>query len=191
MGHFLFLKEQFWCLMPPGGVKAAGAGRGSCSCERHVARLLCKRQPGPVGFAVFVEPVHAGRKMHCRIDLRMNFLVAALLSLAGSAALADNLKPAHSTLRCGWFDNPTPANAWLVDREGEWTVGIQGGHQAEGEWPTFAPRQWVKTNGGHGHGCACLTVVADPETHEILRIVSARAVPLSQCRRDRALKEPV
>jgi hypothetical protein len=30
--------------------------------------------------------------------------------------------------RCGWFSNPTPGNAWLKDRDGEWTIGTQGNH---------------------------------------------------------------
>ena len=27
----------------------------------------------------------------------------------------------------GWLQNPTPGNWWLVDRDGEWTIGTQGG----------------------------------------------------------------
>jgi hypothetical protein len=49
--------------------------------------------------------------------------------------------------RCGWFSNPTPGNAWLEDRDGEWTVGIQGNHEAEGDWPSFKRSQRVVTNG--------------------------------------------
>jgi Protein of unknown function (DUF4087) len=44
--------------------------------------------------------------------------------------------------RCGWFSNPTPANASLFDRDGEWIIGVQGGYQAEGDWPDFEPGQW-------------------------------------------------
>lgn len=93
--------------------------------------------------------------------------------------------------RCGWFSNPTPANAWLEDRNGEWIISVQGGHQAEGEWPTFKPRQWVSTNvGSYGYGCACLQLRADHQTHRVLEIKSSSARPLSACRRDRSLKEP-
>ena len=35
--------------------------------------------------------------------------------------------------RCGWFSNPTPSNAFLSDRHGEWIIGLQGGHQAKGD----------------------------------------------------------
>jgi hypothetical protein len=91
--------------------------------------------------------------------------------------------------RCGWFSNPTPANAWLIDRDGEWTIGVQGGHQAEGDWPDFKPSQWVETNVHYGYGCACLRVNVNKQTHEVMEIKSARARPLSQCRRDPALKK--
>src|SRR5690348_8019506 len=59
--------------------------------------------------------------------------------------------------RCGWFYNPTPGNAWLFDRDGEWTIGVQGGPQADGDWPNFR-EQWVETNGGYGYGCGCFSV---------------------------------
>jgi hypothetical protein len=93
--------------------------------------------------------------------------------------------------RCGWFSNLTPANAWLDDKDGEWTIGVQGGYQAEGDWPTFKPRQWVITNhGGYGYGCACLRVRVNRETHEVLEIKSSYARPLAACRKDRSLKQP-
>jgi hypothetical protein len=92
--------------------------------------------------------------------------------------------------RCGWFSNPTPANAWLEDKDGEWIIGIQGGYQAEGDYPDFADQQWVKTNGNYGYGCACMKVRVDYKTHRILEIASATAKPLSACRKDPALKEP-
>jgi Protein of unknown function (DUF4087) len=92
--------------------------------------------------------------------------------------------------RCGWFENPTPANAWFTDRDGEWIVGVQGGPQAEGDWPEFPRYRWVRTNGSYGYGCACMTVEADAATGQVSRIVASRSRPLSRCRADRALKEP-
>lgn len=117
-------------------------------------------------------------------------LPVLVLCLVACAALAKEPAPAAAALRCGWFDNPTPGNAWLTDRDGEWTIGIQGGHQADGDWPEFSAAQWVKTNVHHGHGCACIRLVADAETREVQRILSARAVPLRQCRQDPVLTEP-
>jgi hypothetical protein len=120
-------------------------------------------------------------------------LVGGLLFAAVAFAGGRPVKPAGPAAefetRCGWFSNPTPANASLYDREDEWIVGVQGGHQAEGDWPSFGRGQWVKTNGHYGHGCACLRLRAERESGRVLEIQSARARPLSACRRDRALKK--
>ena len=91
--------------------------------------------------------------------------------------------------RCGWFSNPTPANASLHDRDGEWIIGVQGGYQAEGDWPSFKARQWVETNGHYGHGCACMRLRVNRETGRVIEIESARARPLAACRRDRSLRK--
>lgn len=92
--------------------------------------------------------------------------------------------------RCGWFSNPTPANAWLNDKDGEWIIGTQGGHQAEGDWPSFKKSQWIKTNGSYGYGCACLKGTFNKQTNEVVEIKSAAARALSVCRKDKALKKP-
>ena len=116
-------------------------------------------------------------------------LVLAAAALAGGRGAAGTARaPAPAETRCGWFSNPTPANASLYDREAEWVIGVQGGHQAEGDWPDFGPKQWVETNVHYGYGCACLRVRVDRETHKVTEIESARPRPLSACRRDRALK---
>lgn len=91
--------------------------------------------------------------------------------------------------RCGWFSNPTPANASLYDSQREWIIGVQGGYQAEGDWPDIPPKQWVETNVHYGYGCACLRLTVNHETSEVIKIVSASARPLSACRRDKALKK--
>ena len=92
--------------------------------------------------------------------------------------------------RCGWFANPTPGNAWLTDKDGEWLIGAQGGYQAEGDWAEFSDDEWVKTNGYYGYGCACMQVTVDRKNMKILKISSATAKPLSACRNDKALEEP-
>ena len=117
----------------------------------------------------------------------LTFAAAALAMPAGQAGAAPTPTPAAET-RCGWFDNPTPGNASLHDREDEWIIGVQGGHQADGDWPEFGPKQWVETNVHYGYGCACMSVEVDRESHHVTKILSARARPLSACRRDKALK---
>ena len=121
-----------------------------------------------------------------RPEPRSRWCGLALAALVATPALA--AEPAVQ--RCGWFENPTPANAWFTDRDGEWIVGVQGGHQADGDWPVFPRYRWVRTNGNYGYGCACLKLVADAATGEVSRIVSSRSLPLARCRADRALKEP-
>lgn len=84
-------------------------------------------------------------------------LLLAFVSLGSARARRPRaLAVEQAETRCGWFSNPTPANAWLHDRDGQWTIGAQGGHHAEGDWPSFKAGQWVETNGHYGHGCACL-----------------------------------
>ena len=93
--------------------------------------------------------------------------------------------------RCGWFENPTPSNAWLTDRDGEWIISVQGGFQADGDWPDFKPQQWILTNAGsYGYGCACIQAKLNRKTHKMLEIKSATAKSLAVCRKDRSLKEP-
>ena len=119
-------------------------------------------------------------------------LTAALVfSVGGRSEPRVGPSAAQFETRCGWFSNPTPANIWLYDRDGEWTIGVQGGHQAEGDWdwPQFKPGQWVETNVHYGYGCACVQLRADKETHNVLEVKSARARPLSVCRKDRALRK--
>jgi hypothetical protein len=90
--------------------------------------------------------------------------------------------------RCGWFENPTPANAWLTDRDGEWLISVQGSYQADGDWPVFKESQWKKTNVHYGHGCACMKLTVDKVEKRVIAIQSSYARPLSACRKDKGLK---
>ena len=114
-----------------------------------------------------------------------------MLAFFLAAVLAQSAPAAQSTpeRRCGWLQNPTPANYWLLDRDGEWTIMAQGGFQAEGwdEMGDMSARGWVGINGSYGYGCACMTVTTDRATMRITRVFSATAVPLRQCRNDRRL----
>jgi len=114
----------------------------------------------------------------------MPAMLLSLLLLVTAAPAAER--------RCGWLHNPTPANYWLIDRDGEWLIGAQGGFQAPGmdEMPDMSTRGWVRTNGNYGHGCACMTVETDRRNMRITRIHSAESRPLRQCRTDRRLPRP-
>ena len=115
-------------------------------------------------------------------------MIALMLALAAAASPI----PAKPEKRCGWLVNPTPANWWLVDRQDQWTLGVQGGYQAPGmeELPDMSTGGWVETNGSYGYGCACLSVTTDRKSGRVTRIFSGRSVPLKQCRADRRLKRP-
>jgi hypothetical protein len=124
---------------------------------------------------------------------RFGFVPIAALALASALLVGCANVPAEegTRVRCGWFDNPSPQNVTLTDRDGTWTVSEQGGHAAAGDWPVFATRDWVASGvGSYGYGCACLTVVDDAVERRVVEIVSARPRSLATCRRDPALVEP-
>jgi hypothetical protein len=101
-------------------------------------------------------------------------------------------KPAAAGRRCGWLHNPTPANWWLVDRDGQWILGTQGREPVAGmdEMPDMSAGEWVETNGSYGYGCACMDMMVDPASGDVLRISNAAPRPLAQCKADRKLPNP-
>jgi hypothetical protein len=117
----------------------------------------------------------------------------ALAALALPAIASDSASTAAPQLqtRCGWFHNPSPNNASLTDRDGEWAIAIQGQFDAKGDWPEFKKSQWVPSgNASYGHGCVCMRVVTDPAEHRITLISASTVKPLATCRSDKALKAP-
>lgn len=130
------------------------------------------------------------------------FIIAALviffavIFILHSTPIESAMKP---ETRCGWFSNPTPANAWLTDAQGDWLISLQGaGWLVDGWPPEFKTGQWVETNGHYGYGCACMKVkvIGPPEGDKaagrIIKIFSSYPKPLSSCRKDKTLrgKEP-
>lgn len=114
--------------------------------------------------------------------------VAALL-IGGAAAGAAQAAPER---RCGWLVNPTPANWWLRDRDGEWVISVQGGPEVPGMdgLPDMTTPGWVATNGSYGYGCACLMLETGPG-RRVLRVVSGEPLPIARCRGDRTLPGPM
>lgn len=119
---------------------------------------------------------------------RLMLLVPALLLTATVARAQPG-----SENRCGWYENPSPANHWLTDRDRQWLIGAQGGYQARGmdRIGDSSSGQWVSRGpGSYGYGCACGQVRTDRRNSQITNIYAWRSVPLAQCRRDRRLREP-
>ena len=119
--------------------------------------------------------------------MRLPAILAAVLA-AGAVALPSPAQRAPER-RCGWLQNSTPANYWLIDRDGEWTLSVQGGYRAPGmdEMRDMTTRGWVEVNGHYGYGCACMTVTTDRQTGRVTRLFSATPLPLRRCRADRRL----
>ena len=116
--------------------------------------------------------------------VRLSIGLAALIALDTTGQTAER--------RCGWVENPTPANWWLRDREAEWTLSSMGGDEAQGQdnMPDMSTRGWVKTNGGYGYGCGCMVVEVDRASKRITRLISATPVPLARCYADNTLPKP-
>lgn len=145
------------------------------------------------------------RKIMKKIVWIICLIVGGFLSFIGGSAVGarseENNQPnvfevvesdsAIEVTRCGWLSNPTPANFWLDDKDGQWIIGVQGGHQAKGaDIPEFPDSQWVQTNGSYGYGCACLKGTFSTRTKKVQYIKSATVRTLSACRKDKMLKEP-
>jgi len=111
--------------------------------------------------------------------------VALLAGLLASPA-------STSERRCGWLQNPTPANWSIIDRDGEWLIGAQGGYQSPGidNIPDLTSREWTSTNGSYGYGCACMKVTTDKGKRRITNISWVKQLPLRECRNDRRLPHP-
>ncbi|OJF91990.1 DUF4087 domain-containing protein [Pararhizobium antarcticum] len=108
-----------------------------------------------------------------------------LLALALSAAPA-----LAAETRCGWLQNPTPGNWWLVDNKGMWIMRSQGdedGPPGMDLIPDISERDYVATNGNYGYACACMSVETDSAEAKITEILSFRQLSLSQCENDAAL----
>lgn len=118
--------------------------------------------------------------------MRMPVLIAALVSMMPIVAAAAPER------RCGWLQNPTPANWWLEDRDGRWVLSAQGGPPVRGmdDIPDMTTRGWVATNGPYGYGCACFTLETEAASRSVLRVIAAEPLPLARCRADRALPAP-
>lgn len=112
-------------------------------------------------------------------------------TISANTETSVNVIESKPETRCGWIANPTPANWWLNDSTGEWTISVQGGYQAEGtdNIPDFG-NKWIKTNGNYGYGCACMKVTTDKSEMKILDISSVTVRPISACKKDKKLKRP-
>lgn len=111
-------------------------------------------------------------------------LAIVALALTATASVAAVAAPIDVT---GWWLNPTPNNVWLRDGHSEFVVSEQGQRGADGNWPEFAARRFVATNGSYGYGCAAVTAVLNGK--RVVRIDAAASLPLRRCRVTAALRK--
>ena len=99
---------------------------------------------------------------------------------------------AHAETRCGWLSNPSPANWWLDDADGQWIIMSQGGGETEGmdKIADMQEGEFVPMNYSHGYACFCLDVRTNDDG-QVEEIFSSKQLPLSKCRNDDALSEPL
>ena len=73
--------------------------------------------------------------MKIRLTILLSLLMTSIAFVSGRPEPATTtIAQAQFEMRCGWFSNPTPGNVWLYDRDGEWTIEVQGGYRVEGDW---------------------------------------------------------
>ena len=97
--------------------------------------------------------------------------------------------------RCGWLENPTPGNLWLIDADSEWTISTQGVEFATDETidnlPEIDQKEFVRTNGNYGFSCACLSVKTDMEKSKILTVYSGKQLLLKECLEDPKISKKI
>ncbi|HDM8062585.1 DUF4087 domain-containing protein [Vibrio harveyi] len=121
----------------------------------------------------------------------MRLLIVILGMFSTLAATAEET-------RCGWLENPSPANMWLIDRDGSWDISVQGTSNALDDksmellyQATANENEFVRTNRNYGFSCACLTVDVDEETNSITTIYKSKQLPLKQCLEDISITKDI
>ncbi|MFH4464884.1 DUF4087 domain-containing protein [Vibrio diabolicus] len=121
----------------------------------------------------------------------MRFLIVILGMFSALAATAEET-------RCGWLENPSPANMWLIDRDGSWDISVQGTSNALDDksmellyQATANENEFVRTNRNYGFSCACLAVDVDEEQNSITTIYKSKQLPLKQCLEDISITKDI
>lgn len=117
-------------------------------------------------------------------SLAVLFFGAFLVLVSAQGAFAET--------RCGWLENPTPGNWWLLDKDDSWTLMQQGGYQADGMdmIGDISAGDYVATNGNYGYACACLDVETNAEASRVVVIHGFKQLKMSKCTNDKALTPP-
>ncbi len=97
--------------------------------------------------------------------------------------------------RCGWLENPTPGNLWLIDADAEWIISTQGVGFADEKsmehMPKIDEKEFVRTNGYYGFSCVCLDVKTSKAESRILKVYKGKQLLLKQCLEDPAINTKI
>lgn len=122
-------------------------------------------------------------------------------ALAATVLIAALPAGARAETRCGWYHNPTPANVFLEDADGQWWFSRQGGTSVPGfdeaYTSDFDNRLRIDFAGEvtqhYGYSCACAVGEFDSRRdvyENVLSISRLIEIPLNRCERDPALPSP-
>jgi hypothetical protein len=115
----------------------------------------------------------------------------AFLILAGVALFA-GASAASAEKRCGWIENLSWANWWLLDHDGKWTISERDGYEAEGteNLPDISLNDYVSTEKNFGYACGCLKGVLDADSFRVVQLESIEIKTVDECRADADLPIP-
>jgi hypothetical protein len=120
-------------------------------------------------------------------ERKMSQKLFVIFALMGCLLFASVTQAQSFQKRCGWYNNPSPSNSWLIDNDSKWAIDMPGMTATDPTgWTHFTktPANWVRTSGDSGYGCACITARSDHSKHMIVEIQQGEAKPLSDCRND-------
>lgn len=95
------------------------------------------------------------------IGLMCGFKPLLLVGCALVSTAALSVSAGAAEMRCGLIQNPTPGNWWFTDRDGSWTIRLQGGHWEPlgmDKIGDISAGDYRATNGNYGYACACAQV---------------------------------
>ncbi len=115
--------------------------------------------------------------------MKLKLLIPAIISSCFIVVI-----PAKAAeTRCGWLINLTSDDNWyLKDKDGQWTISVQGEYQAGGmnNMPPFNDDESFKLGVNYRSFCACLNVVTDRNRMRMTTIQGGEQLPLSTCHED-------
>lgn len=116
----------------------------------------------------------------------------AILAAAAAALAIGSTAGATVQTRCGWINNPTPANWWLVDGDGLWMIGVQGGHQAPGLELIDISRNDAQYVSNYRYACGCVRAdYRDGQERVAARVLAYQSRTLKACLEDPNVPAPV